>query len=360
MASTVDLLNLTGFGQRTTAYRFELLDQFEDVIGELHPARDDLTPIITHDTTRAVVRDMANFTLTPSDTASINALSDRVRPILVLGNGAEFPLGIYVFGDASNPVYSYGETLAATLVDKGLVLDQAIPATIGVSAGADVRNVVVQLLDGLGLSNVVDSAARSVEAPMAWPGGTSGWQVVSDLGANVGWSPPWFDHYGVCRVQRIVEPSSVEAEITYTSNMFAGSPVITNDLLHAVNRTIAISSDSALQAYVGIYDVPSSAPWSFYARGFRVVEVFNVQGIGSQTAIDATARNLALSTGPHRPVPPAVNHLTFQGAPDPRHDGYTVINALGQNWVGEAWTLTLAPQGPHEHVLRSAKPDVVT
>jgi hypothetical protein len=205
----------------------------------------------------------------------------------------------------------------------------------------------------------VESVGRDIGAPMAWPGGTSLRQVIADLGNNVGWSPPWFDHLGVCRVMRIVEPSTSAPDIVYTDTMYSDSPVIVNDLLHAVNRTIAISSDSADQAYVGIYDVPSSAPYSYYARGFRVVEVFNVQGIGSQSQINATARTMALSTGPHRPLPPAVEHLAFQSAPDPRHDGYTVVDAFGQNWVEESWTLTLSPVGPMEHMCRSAPPDVL-
>jgi hypothetical protein len=344
---------LDGIAARTTAYRFDLLDNAELLIGELHPARDDLTPVLTHDTTRTIVRDIASFTLTPADAAAVNPLSDRVRPWLILSNGAEFPLGVYLFADASTPQHSYGETIVASLVDKGLILDQAIAATVGVSAGADVRSLAVSLLDEVGLVSVVESAARPVEGPMAWPGGTTRWQVLADLGYNVGWSPPWFDHDGVCRVQQTVDPLNADVEVAYTDTVYADTAVGTNDLLHAVNRTIAISSDSVAQAYVGIYDVPSSEPHSFYSRGFYVVEVFNVQGIGSQAAINRAARTLALTTGAHRPRRPSVEHMTFSGAPDPRHNGYTVVEAFGLRWVEESWTLTMAPVGPMTHVLRS-------
>lgn len=352
-ASTEDLLGLVGLSARSTAYRFELLDNTEKVIGELHPARDDSTPVITHDTTRTICRDMANLTLIPSEAAAVNPLSDRVRPWLMLANGAEFPLGVFLFADASTPRHSYGDSMVGALVDKGLILDQGIPETVGISAGADVRNLAVRLLADVGLISVVESGVQDVQAPMAWPGGTSRWQVLADLGYNVGWSPPWFDHDGVCRIERVVDPSLDDVEVTYTDTVYAESPVGTNDLLHAVNRTIAISSDSAAQAFVGIYDVPSSEPHSFYARGFRVVEVFNVQGIGSQAQIDKAARTLALTTGAHRPVQPSVQHIVFNGPPDPRHDGYTVVEVFGLRWVEESWSLTLSPVGPMSHTLRS-------
>jgi len=352
MPQTHDLLDLRGVSQRASAYRFEVLDNAERLIGEVNPARDDLTPVITHDTSRTIVRDMANLNLTPVDRASVNPLSDRLRPIMVLEDASEHPLGVFLFADASNPRYSYGETLSGTLVDKGLILDQAMDRTVGVQSDADVRGVVVDILDELGLASVVESATATVGAPMAWPGGTSRTQIITDLATNVGWHPPWFDHDGVCRVQRIVDPDAVEPEVVHEHSVYAATTVTTSDLLHAVNRTIAISSDSAAQAFVGVYDVPAGAPHSFHARGFRIVEVFNVQGIGSQSQIDEAARTLALSTGSHRKAETFVEHVSFAGPPDPRHDGYTVMEVFDLRWVEESWSLPLSPSGPMAHTLR--------
>lgn len=355
MPQTSALLDLAGIGQRAVAYRFDLLNNQDRLIGELHPVSGEGTPTITHDTSRAIVRDVSPLNLSPVDAAAVNPLTDRVRPVMLLEDGSEHPLGIYLFGDASTPMWSYGEALSSTLVDKGLILNQAIEKSVGVEAGADVRAVAVQLLADVGIVAVVDApVVWAVGAPMVWPGGTLRWQVLADLATNAGWEPPWFDHLGVCRLQRLVDPEAVEPAVVYDRNMYAESMVVTNNLLRAVNRTIAISSDSTQQAFVGIYDVPAGAPHSFYARGFRVTEVFNVQGIGSQAAVDASARTLALSTGAHRATETYVQHLSFQGAPDPRHDGYTVVTAVGRRWMESSWSLPLTPHGPMSHMVRSS------
>lgn len=354
MPQTAALLDLHGVGQRASSYRFELLDNEDRTIGDLQPVTSE-TVVITHDTSRAIVRDLAGFDLAPADAASVNPFSDRVRPIIVLENGYEHPLGVFLFADASTPMHSYGDRLAATLVDKGLILNQAIDQTVGVSPGVDVRSVAVALLDDVGVPSVVDSGGPlSAGAPMVWPAGTVRWQVLTDLATNVGWFPPWFDHHGVCRLQQIVDPEAAAADVTHHHNVYADSMVGTRDLVNAVNRTVAISSDSANQAFVGVYDVPAGAPHSFYARGFHIVEVFNVQGIGSQSQINAAARTLALSTGPHRTVDTFVDRLSFQGGPDPRHDGYTVVAIAERRWLEQSWSLTMTPVGPMVHMLRSS------
>jgi hypothetical protein len=133
-------------------------------------------------------------------------------------------------------------------------------------------------------------------------------------------------------------------------NIYAASSVATNDLLHAVNRTIVISSDANDQAYVGVYDVPSGLPWSSFARGFVLAEVYNLQGIGSQLQAEAMARALAIGGENAKDV--FVEHVTFSSAPDPRHDGYEIISYRDFQWLEESWSLPLSAAGPMVHTMR--------
>lgn len=355
MPSTADLLDLRGVTNRSTSYRFDLLDREEVLIGTVHPHAIEATPTITHDTSRSAARDISSFNLDPGEAAEVDVMSDRIRPVMVLGNGDEYPLGVYLFADVVNPIFSYGEPVAATLIDKGLIIDQAMEKSVTVNRGAEVRSVILALLSDVAIDVIMDSTVAQsdpIGAPMAWPAGTTRTTVITDLCRLVSLNPPWFDHDGICRIDRVDEDiDQSEATVVYADglNIYAASPVLTNDMLHAVNRTIAISTDSTTAAFIGIYDVPASAPHSFYARGYRISEVINLQGIASQGAIDAAAKSYA-TTGSRKGT--FVEHVSFSGPPDPRHNGYDVIEFRGSNWQEETWSLPLTSFGPMTHTLR--------
>jgi hypothetical protein len=350
-----DLLDLRGISQRVTGYRFDLLDNHEFVIGELHPVAIELTPTITFDTARPVCRDMSNFNLIPDEKADVNVLTDRVRPWMILEDGTEYSMGVFVWADESIPHYSYGDAQSATLVDKGLLLDQPLEHGVSISYAGETRALIMDLIAETGLDTAVDSPPLSLAtagAPMSWSAGTTRIQVLSDLCAQIGLHSPYLDRNGVCRVRAIMDPDIEHVTLMYEEggNIYAASSVATNDLLHAVNRTIVISSDANDQAYVGVYDVPSGLPWSSFARGFVLAEVYNLQGIGSQLQAEAMARALAIGGENAKDV--FVEHVTFSSAPDPRHDGYEIISYRDFQWLEESWSLPLSAAGPMVHTMR--------
>lgn len=359
MPDTSDFLDLR-VSQQARSYRFDVLDNRNRVIGEVHPAwqgGEATPPTVTHDATRTIARDMAGLSLVPSEASGINPLTDRIRPWLIVEDGAEFPLGIFMFADALTPHRSWGDELSSTLVDQTLILEQAVDRTVGVPIGDAGRATALALLDDVGITAIVDVALEPVGAPMSWPGGTSRRTILADIAAKVGWYPPFFNNEGVCRLAQVVHPDTpAVADVTYgDGTVYAESMTSTNGLLKAPNRTIAISSDATSQAWVGIYDVPATAPHSFFNRGFRVVEVFNVEGIGSQSEIDGAARTLATTDGPHRTTPPSVETMTFFGAPNPLHDGYSIVEVRGSRWVEQSWTTPLTPSGPMTHTVRKVE-----
>lgn len=358
MTSTADLLDMRGIGQRSTGYRFELLDNADRVIGDLHPNAMDLTPVIRFDSSRFSTRDMTNFNLIPAERGDVNTLTDRVRAWMLLENGVECSLGIFLFADEAAPHHSYGIGLTSNLTDKGLILDQGLEKTIVVATSRAVRDAIVNLITDTGVDAIVDSPsadADTIAQPMIWPGGTPRSQVLTDLCAQSGLNPPWFDRNGVCRVERIKDPDVADVTVAFEPglNIEAETIVHTNDLLTAFNRTIAISSDSQNQAFIGIYDVPAGQPHSFEARGFRVVQVVNVEGIGSQKQIIEAARSIGRNGGRGGKI--FVEHVTLSGMPDGRHDGYDIIDYDGHHWLEETWTLPLNSFGPMVHTMhRSA------
>jgi hypothetical protein len=349
MPTTDNLLDLQGVGQRSVSYRWELLDKDEMMMGELHPLRDEgMSPVITHDRARAVMRDISGFNLVPYEANHVNTLTDRIRPVMLMEDGTEHPLGVFLFAEASAPVHSYGKTLSSTLVDKGLILDQPLERSVTIASGTFARDGIASLLAGVGVEAIVDSSSSLVGAAMSWPPGTTRLQVITDLGAATGYMPPFFHHTGHCHVHQFINPETRDIQVSYADgkNIYASSPVESNDLLRTPNRFIVIGTDPTTDAaIVGIYDVPATAPFSFEQRGIRIVEVVDHQGIENVTAAATVVKNWALS----RQI---FEYISFLGPPDPRHDGHTVVEYNGVRWLENVWSLPCTPYGPMSHTLQ--------
>lgn len=347
MPTTNDLLGLRGVAERAIAYRFDLLDRDEILIGELHPDRDN-TPTITHDTSRLIQRDMSNLNLTPVERLGVNTASDRVRPNLLLEDGSEFPLGVFLFADPTRTRHSYGLPLAATLLDKGIILDQPSEHSFSVPGNRDIRIEIQTLLAMFAISSTIENTGGRTGTAMTWPPNTTWARILSDLCLVGGYFPPFFDHVGVCRVTAKIDPGNVDPVVVYSAgaNIYAVAPPVENDdLLRAPNRFVMVGTDATQTEVFGVYDLPAGAPNSFAARGFRITEVVTQQGLASPTAAALAARVYAESRS-------IFDYVTFSGPPDPRHDSNTVVEYLGQRWLELSWSLTLAPVGPHSHTLR--------
>lgn len=347
MPLTTDIVSVKGIGQRALAYRFDVLDNTDTKIGEVTPYRDEGTPTITQDTTRGVQRDMANLNLAPSDRAAINPLSDRIRPVLVLEDGATWHLGTFLFADSSTTLSSWGEPLTASLVDKTLIVDQPFEHSFSVASAHSVRLAMLTLVEDLGLTVIAESNAATVGAPMTWAPGTSRLQILSDLAAAGGYLPPYFDREGRCRIRVEIDPATTTPDVVYSegANVFAGSVFSSDDLLRTPNRYVVIGTDANNEPIFGVSDVSAGAPFSYANRGFRVVEVVHQQGIEDSAAARVAARVLALSRAIYETT-------TFAGPPDPRHDAYTVVDFLGERWLEQQWSLPLTAAGPMMHTVR--------
>ncbi|HMJ75837.1 MAG TPA: hypothetical protein VK507_07685, partial [Iamia sp.] len=136
-----DLLTLDGWGQRAESFRFELLDQQNSFVGDLTVETGGAS--ITNNINRKVKRSLTGLTLPPAVTAEINTLTERLRPWMVLQDGTEWPLGVFLFADATRSVKLYdsvdlaavgpGSTTSGSLLDQLVIFDQA---SRGVTFGA--------------------------------------------------------------------------------------------------------------------------------------------------------------------------------------------------------------------------------
>lgn len=330
-----------GRGQRQATFRFALTNGVTgEVLGDIHPLRG---ASLTHDTSRTVKRQLT-FALGKVDTAAVNTLTDRVNVYMVIG-GVEYPLGRYMFVDASRNVFTAGRLGQMQLADEMFLVDQQI--TSGISGvGKGVTAVIVETVAGL----PVDLAAEPspYQSAEAWGIGTGRGQILEALAVSGDYWSPWFDNLGQLRFDRTFDPATQVPDINFDDgfHVIQASILETDNLLTAPNTFIVISNapDDTTLPIVGRASVPPSAPHSVASRGFEIAEVQDLQ-LSDAAQAAAVAQGLAQRQT-------IFEKITLATPPDPRHDSYTVVQWQGDLWLELAWSMRLEEGAAMTHTMR--------
>ena len=329
-------------GQRQCTFRFALSDAVSgEQLGNITPIRN---ASLTHDTTRTIKRQLT-LALGVADTAAINPISERVDVFMVFPSGVEYPLGRYMFTDASRQVFTSGKLGDMALNDEMFLVDQQI--TVGLSGvGKGVSTVIQEALAGLPVD--YDLAASPYLSADAWGLGTGRGQVLEALAVSGDYFSPWFGNDARMHFIRTFYPTNAVADFDFDAgNKVMREGILENDdLLVAPNTFIVVSNaaaDPSLEV-VGRYDVPPSAPHSLARRGFVIAQVENLQ-----VADADQARAVARGIGIRQTV---FERVSLTTAPDPRHDSYNVVVWQGEKWLELAWSMALVEGGTMNHLLR--------
>lgn len=344
-------------GQRSATFKFVLVNAvLPNPPVELHPTKDTI-PTLSHDTSRTIKRQIQGLTLGVTESVLINPLSSRILLYMTIG-GQDFPLGRYMFADATYPLFTNGQLLNASMYDEMFMVDQELEnafaptVTFSVLAnggGVNCERAVRMLLQNIPVT--LDFESTQYTTIGSWPAGTLRGQIVEQIALDGDYFSPWFGNDTAMHMIRTFDP----ADAIPTFDLDTGNRVLrdtiinSNDLITAPNRFIVISngfSDSgqATAPIVGRADIPPNAPHSIVNRGFVVPNVTERQ-ISTDSQAGAIARNLAL-----RQV--VYERVELATVPDPRHDSYDVIKWQGEKWLELSWTLPLTEGAAMGHVMR--------
>jgi hypothetical protein len=331
-------------GQRQAGYRFELTNRVTGQrLGELTPIRN---ATLSHDVNRTMKRQLS-IDLGVVDTAAINPVTDLVSVFMTFPSGAEYPLGRYMFTDASTLVSTGGRLSNIVLNDEMFLIDQQITTPIsepGISADA----LLQQVLDGLPVTASIEVSPFQIAG--SWGVGSNRGQVLEAIAVQGDYFSPWFDNYGVMRFIRTFDPATRMPDLDWDAhlNVIRANIIETNDLLVAPNRFVVISNDPADPnvEVTATADIPATSPHSIANRGFVIAHVEDLQ-LSDTTQATAVVNGLVQRMT-------VFERVGISTAPDPRHDSYNVIRWDGANWLELAWSMPLMEGRPMSHLLRKA------
>lgn len=350
--TTDQLLNFDGVYQRADSFRFDLLDRDENRIGTVNPLARP-SPVITNNTNGQTPRTLTQFHLPPSEINDINILSDRIQVFMILENGEEFSLGIFLWASDDRPFHSWGSDRVDSLVDKMLILNQGITHTIGFGKGADIGLAVLGLaLEVLPLEDIViDAITADLGASRADSPGTGRSQILGDFMDLVGFLPPHFDRNGKLRLVDTPDLATVTPSIpAYTdgpdSRIIANSVTHSDDALDAPNIFIVYET-SGQSTVRGQYEIAATEDHSEPSRGFYVPEVEPRTGLTSTSAANKAAKALATTKSK------TFRWVAWSSPADPRHDTWDPVTVLEVNYIETAWTLPCHSGGIMTHTGRA-------
>lgn len=331
-------------GQRQCSYRFERYNAVTgEVQGDIHPIRG---ASLSHNSARTIKRTL-RLNLGEEDTANINFLQDRIRVFMTFPSGVEYPLGVYMFTDPSELVFTSGSLSNAILNDEMFLVDQQI--TVGINGvGIPVSTVIETALSGLPIVSELEPSPYI--STSGWGIGANRGSIIEALAVAGDFFSPWFDNNGVMRFIRTFNPADEipDLDLDAGNQVMRAGIVKTSDLLTAPNTFIVVSNnptDPNTEA-VGVAHVPPNAPHSVQNRGFEIPRTENLQ-----LADALQAQAVAIGLVNRQTV---LERVDLSTAPDPRYDSYTVVKWQGDLWMGLAWTMALEEGEPMQHIFRRA------
>lgn len=344
--STDDILD-GAIGVRAEGFVFDLCDSARNSMGQLNVSLDN-PPTISVDTSRSLIRKCDGLSITAADLSGIDVRADRVRPWMVLPNGARLPLGVFVFGTDNRAPTSGSETWTPDLFDESFLVAQALRKPAGLAPGGSVLTFLQALVDTVGLFDVdltgINDAPASVA--IAKKTGDDRKAAVDAAAKLLGCYPMFFDNNGTYRI-RSAPTAGTPADHVYGTGtrVILGSLRTSNSGYTAANLYQVVSSNGDT-AIVGTYELPPDAPNSKENRnGEVIVDSKNMPGLFTQENADAAAY---------------INYLTDQNSytkasfatpTDPRHGVFDIVELYGVRYQETGWSITCAAGAEMRHDL---------
>lgn len=346
--------------QRAATWRFDLLDQNLNIIGELRVDRDNV-PQMSVDTSRAVKRTLTGITLLPGDIDMVDVIKNRVKVTMILDDLSEWPQGVFLFSDVSRIAFTSNAGVridigAMSLVDQLLIVDQQVSISVSYKPGKIITDAIIELLQVLPINLTIDSSGTVLAEAISWPAGTSRLRIVNELAAMLGYHDLFFDNDGMGQLHLVPDPNTSTDFLSYPAGVrtYLGSVTRSTDLLELPNRFVVVNNGSQQTPVYARYDLPDDAPHSIVNRGFVIPHVETTQGIPTNADALVYAKALARSWRfPHET-------LEFTGPPDPRHDHYNVVLFEDDRFLELSWNMPLIEGGEMKHVVRRVYEDATT
>jgi len=327
------------------------------------PVLADQAPTLTNNINSDVKRTLSGLVLPPSVTADIDTLANRVRPWMVMQDGTEYPLGVFVFADASRArttAYDATTGVPATVAPDGLfttgtladllaTLNQGSRGINFYGPGTLVTDALEQqLLAGNITDYVIEPSDAQIAQWTVWAPNTKRSTVINDLCKLGGYYSLYFDNMGTAQAKQVPALEGAEAQFVWEpgANVLADSIVESDDLLKAPNTYVVVNTAHTESPIWGQWLVPASAPHSYANRGFWVVAEYDIQGVNSNGRAKVAAKAIGQADFA------SYRWVNLETAIDPTYDTFNIVEYRGDKYRTQSWEFQLSATATMKHEAR--------
>lgn len=356
-------------GTRSVRFRYELLDKNNNFKAELYNVRSGSIDYGVFNE----IRRTAKFTIKEQAAVNIDYMSDRIRPVMVLGMPAlpkktgreakpkseiEFPLGIFML---SSPVRNHtddGITQDVEAYDLSKILhDDSADDMYTVRAGTNYKQAIIEVLRSAGITEYnIEDTDKVVAKDWQWEIGTPKIKIANDLCSSVNFIPVIVDVNGVCTTYTYLLPQARPVDYIYDDSelsiiMKGVSEEL--DTFSIPNKWIVVRTNSEEEPLRSIYvnDNPNS-PTSTVNRGRVITDYREIENISDQATLDAHTKRVADNSSQ------IYGKSKFSTALMPMHDYHDVIDfrysrlGINDKFTETAWSMQLEAGGAMTHEIR--------
>jgi hypothetical protein len=337
-----------GIGQVHSSVRWELLDRNNTVLGLLHPEKPGQRLI--NETNANVHRSVTGILLSPDEANGIDFVKERARISWEYEDGTVWPLGVFLFTQRIRLRSTSGTKVQSSLFDLGHQLTFPMIDSFGVPAGGKFTDGINALLDQVHITDrSVDIADNTAITPMSFPSSATRKAALEQICQQIGFLPPYFDNLGKCIVRKLDNAALPTLRYDLENSRVINDRLADEDqTIDAPNVYVVVNNGPTNAQIRGVAYVNPAAPHSVANRGYEVPKEIRLPGVATSADAQDAANVYALRASSQ------FRKITFDSAPDPRHDTFDLVSFDSNTYRERRWELTLDPGGPMTHELTGA------
>ena len=299
-------------GTRVTAWRFELLDRREVLIGDLEGVQPGGSVDFS---ASASIKGGGSITIVDIG-QDIDWLNVRIRPVCTIeGLSREIPVGVWLPSAPTEDWSDLGRSWSVDLLDKASILDGDIwthpssgnPEAFVAKAGQNVISVVRSLITQTGESvRAIENASVTLSSDRVFEAGMTRLQIINELLDSAGFFSLWVDYAGQFRATPYAPPADRSPAYDVAAPFTAGDTSVMSpdfsrerDIFSVPNKVFcSTSGDGETEALTSVAtNTDPNSPYSYPSRGRWITQIESDVDAVSQSALDLiTRRKLADAT----------------------------------------------------------------
>lgn len=348
--NVIDMLH----SSRNISFRYDLLNFDEIKIGELTGLGGTVGL-----SSLAQIKRRGNFQFKENELNDVDWLNDRIRPVFILNNEYEFPLGVFMISSPLRSLKKKSIYRNVDAYDTSLILrEDKFDNRFRVIENSNYVTAITQIINSAGISKVnIPFIDARIKTDREFEIGTSKLEAVNQLLKEINYTSVWVDQIGNITSSPYILPSDRDIEYSYKNNEMSIIVPDTSseeiDIFDVANKWVIVASNPDTDPLVARYENNNAgSSTSIINRRRTIVDFREVDNIANQSILEAYTRRIAYEASS------AYSKFVFETAIMPHHAYMDSLfcehTDLGikSKYIETSWEMDLRAGGKMRHNTR--------